>query len=149
MKYVFCLGVLSLALAACAEQTAMRLAADTVQLDVSTAPVYGSLEPQRRAMRMAAEETVKSGYDKFVFLDSQTRFKQNVIGVIPGHAQGSGQATYASGYGKASSQYSAVGPTPIAAPRHEGRFIVKMFKADDPAGANAIDARTILAEPNG
>ena len=61
-------------LSACAEQSAMRVANDTVHLNVSTAPIYGALEPQRRAMLMAAEETVKAGFDKFIIVNAQTGF---------------------------------------------------------------------------
>ena len=34
-----------LLIAGCAEQSAMRIANDTVRINVSTAPIYGALEP--------------------------------------------------------------------------------------------------------
>ena len=71
-------------IAGCAEQSAMRIANDTVRINVSTAPIYGALEPERRAMLLAAEETLKSGFDKFLIVDGQSQYKRNVIANNPG-----------------------------------------------------------------
>lgn len=150
MRFLF-MAAGTLALLGCAEQSAMRLAQDTVQINVSTAPVYGALEPQRRAMRMAAEETVKSGYDKFIIVGGASGFSPNVIGHAPAVAQSSSQVSVVgtstgSIVGSGSSQSRYVGPHPIAMPRFESAITVKMFKANDPVAANAVDARQVLAE---
>ena len=134
MLRAFVSGLLAVGLLGCAEQSAMRLAADTVRINVSTAPVYGALEPERRAMLMAAEETVKNGYDKFIIANGASNFNQNVLGQPAGQASGS-----------LTQGFTATGPQTIAMPRFQTEIIVKMFKADDPAGANAIEARPILA----
>ncbi len=119
----------------CADQSAMRLTADTIKLRASTAPIYGSAEPERRIMRMAADETIKAGYDKFqIVAGGSTSLHRNVLGQTGGYAQVTPtQATY-------------VGPQTVAAPRFENEVIIKMFKAGDPAGANAIEARSLLAQ---
>lgn len=148
LKAHFALVIAAVSLSGCAEQAATRLAGDTVRLHISTAPIYGALEPQRRAMRMAAEETVKNGYDKFMIVDSANAYRPNVIGQTPAQYQSSSHATVAggpggiSGYGASQATYT--GPRTIAMPRFESDVIVKMFKAADPAGSNAIDAREIL-----
>ena len=137
-------------LAGCAEQSAMRVAQDTVRINVSTAPIYGTLEPQRRAMRMAADETLKSGYDKFLIVDGVNTFKPNVIGQTAATYQSSSQASVvgsSSGfYGHGTSQATYVGPQPVAMPRFESAITVKMFKNDDLGGANALDARQVIAQ---
>ena len=133
---------LGLAVAGCAEQSAMRLANDTVQLHVSTAPIYGSLEPQRRVMTMAAQETLKAGFDKFLIGGGQNTFKPNVLGYTAATAQSS--AVVGPDGGGAQSSY--VGPQPVAMPRFESDVVVKMFKASDPAGVNAVDARQIVGK---
>jgi hypothetical protein len=74
-----------LLIAGCAEQSATRIANDTVRVNVSTAPIYGALEPERRAMLQAAEETLESGFDKFLIVDGQSQFKRNVIANHPGY----------------------------------------------------------------
>jgi hypothetical protein len=116
----------------CAEQTAMRLAHDTIRVNVSTAPVYGALEPERRAMLLAAEETVKAGFDKFIIVNGTSGFNRNVIGQTGGYASWN------------SSGGTAVGPQTMAMPRFQAELIIKMFRADDPQGKNAVDAREIL-----
>ena len=145
--FVVCLG---LAVSACAEQSAMRLAQDTVRINVSTAPIYGALEPQRRAMRMAADETLKSGYDKFMIVDGNNSFAPDVIGHTPAQYQSSSHGTITGSTnnfaGHASSQATYVGPRQVAMPRFESGIAVKMFKRDDPAAANAVDAREIVAQ---
>jgi hypothetical protein len=126
----------------------MRVANDTVRINVSTAPVYGALEPQRRAMLMAAQETLKNGFDKFMIVEGQSGFNRNVIGYSPGYAHGMSTASINGSSGQATSQFSAVGPAPVAMPRFEAGITVKMFKADDPGAKNAVDARSVLAEAN-
>jgi hypothetical protein len=117
----------------CAEQSAMRLANDTVRINVSTAPIYGTLEPERRAMLLAAQETVKSGYDRFIIVDGTSGFRSNTLGEIPAHAQGS-----------LTEGFTARGPQTIRMNRYETAIMVKMFKADDPAAVNAVDAHQVL-----
>lgn len=142
--------MVALAVTACAEQSAMRIAADTVRIHVSTAPIYGSLEPERRVMRMAAEETIKSGFDRFLIVGGASDFKPNVIGYTPSQYQSTGSATVTGApggmVGSATSQSSYTGPRPVAMPRFESTVVIKMFKFNDPAGANGLDARAIIKQ---
>ena len=57
--------------------------------------------------------------------------------IFPGHAEGT-----ITPYG---GSFSARGPKTFRINRYTTELMVKMFKADDPQGANAVDARTILA----
>jgi hypothetical protein len=124
--------LLAAALASCAEQTAMRLAHDTVRVNVSTAPIYGALEPERRAMLLAAEETVKAGFDRFIITNGQSGFQRNTLGTTGGYASWN--------------QYggTAVGPQTVGMPRFQTEVIIKMFKTGDPLAKNAVDAREIM-----
>lgn len=83
-------------------------------------------------MLLAASETIKNGYDKFLIMDGKSEFHQNVIGYTPGYITATNRSL------------SAVGPSTVAAPRFETAVIIKMFKANDPAGSNAVDAHEIL-----
>jgi hypothetical protein len=131
IKLCMVLG-LTAAIAGCAEQTAMRLAHDTVRVNISTAPIYGALEPERRAMLLAAEETVKAGFDKFLIVNGASGFQRNTLGTTGGSASWN--------------QYGGTytGPQTIGMPRFTTELVIKMFKGDDPAGRNAVDAREIL-----
>jgi hypothetical protein len=86
MQRIALAAVLAAALAGCAEQTAMRLAHDTIRVNVSTAPIYGALEPERRAMLLAADATVKAGFDKFIIVNGASGFQRNTLGTTGGHA---------------------------------------------------------------
>jgi hypothetical protein len=119
--------------AGCAEQSAMRLANDTVRVNVSTAPIYGALEPERRAMVLAAQETLKSGYDRFIVIDGASSFRQNRLGQSPGFASGS-----------LTNGFTATGPSDVSMPRFQTAVTIKMFKNGDPAGQNAISAAEIV-----
>jgi hypothetical protein len=71
--------------------------ADLVAVNGPAGPVvYSRLDPSRRTMVLAAEETVKAGFDRFLILDDQAGSDSTII---------------------------------------------RMFRASDPAGKGAIDAR--------
>jgi hypothetical protein len=132
--------VVALALGACANSATMPLSADTFQLLTSAAPVCGPAGAQRVASRRAAIETINRGFDKFVILDAAAANNVRVVGHTPVHAHTTGSI-----YGNtmmATTTYS--GGHPIVAGSHDQGLIVKMFKNDDPRGANAISARGTL-----
>jgi len=127
-------------LAACAEQSAMRLNANTVRVNVSTAPIYGALEPERRAMRVAAEETIRHGYDSFIILDGRSDYRRNVIGHIPASASGS---YFGNAYG-GQGHFSARGAQTIAMPRFETAVTIRMYRSGEPGSESATTARSVL-----
>ena len=63
MRVVACV-LAGLLAGGCAEQSAMRMANDTVRINVSTAPIYGSLEPERRAMILALRASATGFEDR-------------------------------------------------------------------------------------
>ena len=71
-------------------------------------------------MLLAAEETLKSGFDKFLIVDGQSQFKRNIIANNPGYISAM------------PGQLTAVGPSQTAMPRYESAILIKMFKSDDP-----------------
>jgi hypothetical protein len=81
-------------------------------------------------------KTVKSGYDKFIIVNGQSGFRSDALAEIPGQASGS--------YGPYGGSFSASGPQTIRRNRYQTEVIIKMFKADDPQGRDAVDARVVL-----
>lgn len=144
MFYRLVFVLIGCAFSGCAEQAAMRLAQDTVKIRVSTAPIYGQLEPMRRALRIAAEETVKAGFDKFTIEGEKNLSKQKMLSHTAGQAPSTSSAMVSSGYGTADAQSGYIGPQTIGMPRFQSDIVVKMFKAEDPLGANAINAQQVL-----
>ena len=123
MKPYYTLLLIALVLGACAQSSTVPLAVDTMQITTRAAPACGgSTGAQKLAMKRAAVETITRGYDKFVILGAQDRNDAKVLGYTPVHTGGQ----------------------PIIAGGHKQSLIVKMFKADDPAGANALPARVQL-----
>ena len=130
----------ALTLCACARSSTMPLSADTFQLITSAAPVCGRAGAQGVAFRRAAIETINRGFDKFVILDAAAANNVRVAGYTPVQAHTTGAV-----YGNtmtATTTYS--GGYPIVAGSHDQGLVVKMFKNDDPSGANAISARSTL-----
>jgi hypothetical protein len=136
MKHSFAIILLLTGLSGCARSSALPLAADMVQITTSAAPVCGQAGAMRVAAKMAAVETLKHGFDKFVILGSQA---QNNVGVI-GHSPATAYTTYGNGYATTHFQ----GGTPIVGGSHDHGLIVKMFRDSDPLGANAISAKSTL-----
>jgi hypothetical protein len=144
MKYAIP-ALAALLIAGCARSSTVPLSADTIQITSSAAPACGRTGAQSVASRRAAIETLNRGFDKFAIVGGEYQNNVGVVGHTPVYANtyGTAQATargnmvYASG--QSTTTYS--GGRPIIAGSHDQGVTVKMFKADDPAGANAVDAR--------
>ena len=140
--------ILLLALAGCAKSSAIPLSNDTIQLTTGAAPVCGQVGAQAVAGKQAAIETIRRGYDRFAISGGQYTNDVQVIGYTPVQANtvttGSVHAYGNSAYGSARSNTMVTGGEPIIGGTHNQGLIVKMFKADDPAGSNAVDARASL-----
>jgi hypothetical protein len=132
-------------LAGCARTSTIPLAADTVAITSSAAPICGAAGAQSVAAKQAAVETIMRGYDRFVFVGGRYANNVGVVGYTPvianttGHAYSTG---YGTAYGQSTTTYS--GGNPIIAGTHDQGLIVKMFREGDPAGANAVPARASL-----
>lgn len=135
---ITCVAVL--AITGCARSTAIPVAQDTVVISSQAAPVCGSGGAQKVAFRQAAVETIRRGYDKFLIIGGQYRNDVGVVGHTPVMAHTTGSV-----YGgnlNATTTYS--GGEPIIAGSHRQGLAVKMFKDGDPAGGNALSARSEL-----
>jgi hypothetical protein len=121
----------SLTLGACVRSAVAPLADDTIQITTDAAQSCGRSGAEAVAMRRAAIETIQRGYDKFVVLRHTA--DNSVAGYAP---------FTASRVGKAGSAIIVTGGGPIY--RNSQGLIVKMYRAADPAAANAIAARNAL-----
>lgn len=126
----------------------MPLAADAFQVTADAAPICGQVGAHAVAAKQAAAETIRRGYDEFVVLGGGYPNDVRVAGYTPVVANTSGYTT-GSIYGNTYSahttgQTTVSGGAPIVGGSHNQAIVVKMFKHDEPAGANAIDARSSL-----
>lgn len=137
-----------LPVAACAGSSVMDVDSDTIVISTSAAPACGQRGAQSVAVKRAAFETLRRGYDRYVILGAQA---QNNVGVV-GHTSLVAN-TYSSGtvqtYGNTGS-YSGYSNTyvsggqPIIGGSHDQQLAIRMFRASDPQGARAVDARQVL-----
>ncbi len=147
----FALLVACSMLAGCAHSSVMDLDANTVQVSANAAPVCGAEGAQRVTSRLAAIETIKHGFDRYVILGAQAGTTQQYAGTTPlvANSYGNGSATVFGNTGIYQGQSTTYfsGGTPIILNRHNQALQVRMFKADDPQAVNALDARRALG-PN-
>lgn len=126
-------------LAACARTEAVRTSANTVFVQTAAAPACGSLGAMKVAQAMAAVETIRAGYDRYIITAGQA---QNNVSVteMPGSYQTSG--SYGRGYYSATTTYRP-GPT-IVSGSHDQGFTIVMFRDGDNGAQQAIPARDVL-----
>lgn len=73
--------ILGLTLAGCASSSTIPIAQDTFQVTASAAPICGSQGAQQVAVKQAAVETIRRGYDRFIVVGGQA--SANVVGNTP------------------------------------------------------------------
>ena len=141
--------LIPIVLVGCARSSVLDYASDTIQITTSAASVCGRSGAQDVANRRAAIETINRGYDRYIVLNAGYENDVRVVGHTPvianthgsGTITGMGNSAYVSGH--STTYYS--GGTPIVGGSHTQGIVIKMFRNGDAAGANAIDARRMLA----
>ena len=120
----------------CARSSTIPLTNDTVQITATTAPACGRTGAQSVAVRRAAIETLQRGFDRFIVQGAGYDNTIRVVGYTPIQAQ-----TYGSQGFRSTTVY---GGNPIIGGSHAQGLVVKMYRDDDPAGANGVSARATL-----
>ena len=125
----------------CQSTNVTPIAADTVFIRTATAPIYGPNGATNVAFQRAACETLARGFDRYVIAGISTGSSSRVVGRTPIYTTGNATATRVGSTTYVSGGAQTFGGTPIVASRNEAGITVRMFRASDPAGANALDAR--------
>ena len=130
-------------LTGCAKTEAIRISNNAVLLKTSAAPACGSTGAAKVAAQMAAVETIRAGFDKYVIVEAGS---QSNIGYVqtPGTVYTSGTMNYGGGYGSYSGRSTYVPGATIPIGTHDQSLQVIMFKANDPQAKNAVPAREVL-----
>ena len=118
----------ALTLSACANTSTTRLAQNMVRIDVSAAPACGRSGAVSVVSKTAAIETLRYGYDKYIIAGTGAENNVGVYGTSYNY-------NYATG---------GIYATPMIAGTHDANMTVVMFTYDDPAGEQALDARSAL-----
>ncbi len=137
-----------LGVAGCASTSVMPLSADTIQVTAQADPDCGPTGAQRAALKRAAVETLRQGYDSFIVLGVQQANNTRVVGYTPVQAQTTTNAV-GSDYGNASfvtgqSTTTYSGGQAIMGGSFDQILTVQMFRSGDPGFERAISARATL-----
>ena len=123
---VFGLGAL---LTGCASASVMNLDANTVQVSAGAAPACGAVGAQNYAVKTAAYETLRRGYDKYIIGGAQATSQTRFSGYTPMYANSYGNSTM------------ITGGEPIMMTEHGQNLVVHMFHTSDQGAENGVNRR--------
>jgi hypothetical protein len=108
-------------------------------IQTAAAPVCGGQGAIRVAQQLAAIETVRAGYDRYIITGGQA---QNNVSVsqMPGSYNTAG--TYGDGVYQATTTYQP-GPT-IVSGTHDQELAIMMLREGEPGAKQAVSARDTL-----
>jgi hypothetical protein len=130
---------MALALGACARGQAVRTSANTMTIQTSAAAVCGGQGALEASQRLAASETIRGGFDRYIITGGAA---QNNVRVSQMPGQYNTEGTYNRGSYQATTTYQP-GPTVVSGSHDQGLAIV-MFRESDPGAQQAVSAREVL-----
>ncbi|MBC9246961.1 hypothetical protein H4P12_09580 [Paracoccus sp. 11-3] len=133
--------------ASCAQTTVTPVAKNQIMISTSAEAACGSSGSAKVASRMAAVETIRRGYERYIIVGAASANNVSVYQTGPTYASTSG-SSYSQGnntYGYATTHFG--GQQTIFHGTHDTNLVVVMFNAGDPEFDKAIDAKTQLG-PN-
>ncbi len=137
----------ALLLAACATSEAVPLSNNEVLIKTSADPDCGSAKAAAIAAQTAAITTLRSGYDSYIVVRTQSSDTVQYI-PQPGTFTTTKTVKKNGSGGKSVSTETTYTPNPPTAVGNYGQDIqIRMFHTGEPGSANAIPARTALG-PN-
>jgi hypothetical protein len=140
-----------LSLASCASTSVMPLSADTIQVTAQADPDCGPSGAQTAALKRAAVETLRRGFDNFVIVGVQQANNTRVTGYTPVQAQtqtdGFGTTAGNTAFVSGRSTTTYTGGQAIIGGSYDQVLTVQMFRMGDPGSERSISARTTLG-PN-
>lgn len=127
---------------ACVSQHELALSKNVYRLDVDARGLIAMAAAEDSLSRRAAELTLSKGFTHYVIADASSERGRNFLGMTPSTSN-----TTVNVYGNtAYATTRTFGGGPIVQPTSRNSLIVVMFTAAN-APANAIDARTVAAQP--
>lgn len=140
----FALAAVCTALAGCVSSSVTPISQNQFMLNTSAAPICGNTGAAEVASRMAAVETLRQGYDRYVIQGAQSQNNVRVINRPPTAAYTTGTFT---GYGNTvygTAQTNYYGGGPMVTGTRDNQLVVLMLRPGDAGYNNALDARSVL-----
>jgi hypothetical protein len=136
--------VMALTAAGCASTSVMQVSSNEIMLTTSAAPVCGTTGSQEVAQQMAAVETLRRGFSRYIIGGAASQNNVGVIQTGPTYANTYGSATVSgnSVYGQSTTYYG--GQQTIVYGSHDTSMRILMFRAGDAGFEQGVDAQTIL-----
>lgn len=133
-----------LALSACASTSVTPVAKNKIIINTSAAPICNGSGAQSVAAKMAAIETLRRGYQRFVIVGIESADNVSVTRTGPTYAytNSSYQGIGNSVYGNSTTRYG--GGSTIVSGSHDTALGVIMLNPGDPGFENGVDAKSAL-----
>jgi hypothetical protein len=134
----------ALSVAACAQTSVMQVSSNEIMLTTSAAPICGATGSQDVAQQMAAIETLRRGFTRYIVGGAASQNNVGVMQTGPTYSNTYGSATVTgnSVYGQSTTYYG--GQQTIVYGSHDTAMRILMLRAGDPGFDQGVDAQTIL-----
>jgi hypothetical protein len=129
---------------ACARTNATLVSRNQVLISTSAAPACGRAGAARVASQMAAVETLRNGYSRFIIQQSGSASNVQVVQRPPTGAFTTGTFNTFGGTTHGTAQTTFTGGGPMIFGAHDADLMVLMLNPGDPNYANGVDARQVL-----
>lgn len=136
----------ALALTACASTSTTHISRNQIIINTSAAPACGSAGATRVASQMAAVETLRNGFERFVIQGAGQSNNVSVINRPPTGAYTTGTFnTFGNTtYGTARTTYTGGGPMVVG--QHGANLLVLMLNPGDAGFSEGVDAKRVLGD---
>lgn len=132
------------AVSACASTTATQLSNNQFLISTSAAPACGSTGAAEVGAKMAAVETIRNGFERYIIQGTQSESDVRVVNMPPTGAHSTGTFQTQGGTTTGTMNTTFTGGGPIITGRHENELVVLMLNPDDPGFEHGVDARRTL-----
>ena len=146
MKHFLLMLPIAFAISACASSEVIPVSKNQIIISTSAAPACGTAGAAKVAAKMAAIETIRRGFERYIILGSQQANNVGVIRTGPTYANTYGQASVYgnTAYGSSTTYYG--GQQTIFTGSHDRGLAVLMLNRGDKGFANGVDAKAQLGE---
>lgn len=136
--------VLAVAVAGCASSSVTPISQNQFILNTSAAPACGTAGAQKVASKMAAVETLRRGYERYLIVGARNQNNTRVANMPRTGAYTTATVnTYGNtAYGTAQTNYYGGGPMVLG--KHDAQLGVIMLRAGEPGYDNALIAKQEL-----
>lgn len=142
-----CKSLLAVALCAaatgCVQSNAMRVSQNETIIQTSAAPICGGVGAARAAQKLAAVETIKAGYDRYVIVSAASANNVRTT-QMPGSYQTYGTINSYGNYGTVNATTTYTPGPIIHSGTHDQSIGVRMFREGEPGAGQALSARETL-----